>query len=68
MRILRRLLIAVAVIVGALAVVYLLRAPLLRVVGNFLVIRDPLETADIVFLLNGDVAVRPMHVAKLMQV
>ena len=41
------------------------RARLLAGIGNFLVIRDKLEAADIIFLLNGDPTVRPNQAAKL---
>lgn len=44
---------------------YLLRFQVLAGVGNFLVIHDKLESADLIFLLNGDPTVRPYHAAEL---
>lgn len=33
--------------------------------GNFLVVEDALEPADIIFLLNGDTTTRPYHASQL---
>jgi uncharacterized SAM-binding protein YcdF (DUF218 family) len=45
----------------------LLRVQILTGIGNFLIIQDPLEPSDIIFVLNGDVATRPFQVAKLVR-
>jgi uncharacterized SAM-binding protein YcdF (DUF218 family) len=45
---------------------YAFRTSLLREVGNFLVINDQLEPADIIMLLNGDTTTRPFHAAELL--
>jgi uncharacterized SAM-binding protein YcdF (DUF218 family) len=49
-----------------LALLFLLRAPLLRAVGGFLVVSDPAERADLIYLLNGDsrTTVRARHAAR----
>src|SRR5579871_2856318 len=44
---------------------YLFRIQLLLRIGNFLVVQDRLETADLILLLNGDVTTRPAHAANL---
>ncbi|MEO8592801.1 MAG: YdcF family protein [Candidatus Solibacter sp.] len=44
---------------------YFFRANAAAAVGNFLVIRDTLEPADLVLLLNGDPNVRPQLAASL---
>lgn len=44
---------------------YAFRATLLSAIGGLLVVRDKLEPADIIFLLNGDPTVRPDHAAAL---
>lgn len=66
-RSLKALLAAVAILflIGALA--YTLRAPLLTGLAGFLVVDDPLQPADIIFMLNGDVTTRPFHAAKLFE-
>jgi uncharacterized SAM-binding protein YcdF (DUF218 family) len=46
---------------------YLFRHTALAAVGNFLVIRDTLEPADVIFLLNGDPTVRPYRAAALLR-
>lgn len=65
MRTLRRLLLAMAFIICAIGALYLLRVPILTRVGTFLIVQDPIEPADIIFILNGDIATRPFQVAKL---
>ncbi|MEO8097297.1 MAG: YdcF family protein [Acidobacteriota bacterium] len=47
------------------ALAYTFRFQLLVGVGHFLVVRDKLENADILFLLNGDASVRPQYAAAL---
>jgi len=54
-----------AFIICAIGALYLLRVPILTRVGTFLIVQDPLEPADIIFVLNGDIATRPFQVAKL---
>ena len=44
---------------------YVFRFQELTGTGNFLVIHDELEPADLIFLLNGDPTVRPYHAAAL---
>ena len=51
----------------AIGGLYLFRARILTGIGNFLVIADPLEPSDIIFVLNGDVATRPFQAAKLLR-
>jgi uncharacterized SAM-binding protein YcdF (DUF218 family) len=45
---------------------YAFRTSALREIGNFLVINDHLEPADIIMLLNGDTTTRPYHAAELL--
>ena len=47
--------------------VYVFRVRLLMAMGDFLVIHDRLEPADIVFLLNGDTTTRPNYAASLIR-
>lgn len=47
--------------------VYLARVPILRGIERFLVLNDPLEKADFVFLLNGDTTLRPPRAAALVK-
>ena len=62
----RKLLILLLLPVLLLASLYAFRNSALAAVGNFLVVRDQLEPADIIFLLNGDPTVRPAHAAELL--
>lgn len=62
----RRALFALAAIM-LLALVYVFRAEALAASANFLVVRDKLDSADIIFLLNGDLTTRPAHAAKLLR-
>ena len=48
-----------------LASTYVFRDNLLAGIGDFLVIHDRLQPADLIFLLNGDVTTRPQHAALL---
>jgi uncharacterized SAM-binding protein YcdF (DUF218 family) len=61
----RKRLILLVLPVLMLAGLYVFRANALTAIGNFLVVRDKLEPADIIFLLNGDPTVRPGHAAEL---
>jgi uncharacterized SAM-binding protein YcdF (DUF218 family) len=56
---------AVAILLFALAAAYLLRFQEMRAIGNLLVVRDRVEKADLIFLLNGDPTVRPGFAALL---
>jgi uncharacterized SAM-binding protein YcdF (DUF218 family) len=49
----------------AVAALYLCRAPLLAQTAAFLVIRDRLEPADVVMVLNGDPNSRPFYACDL---
>ncbi len=60
----RPLILFLALIVGA-GLAYVYRTNLLAGVGNFLVVSDKIERADIIFLLNGDTTTRPYHAAEL---
>ena len=62
----RKLLILLLLPVLLLASLYAFRNSALAAVGNFLVVRDKLEPADIIFLLNGEPTVRPAHAAELL--
>lgn len=59
----RTILLAVVVLVPVL--VYIDRNNLLAEAGSFLVVRDNLEPADVIFLLNGDTTSRPYYAADL---
>jgi len=48
-----------------LTVIYLLRFDILTGMGTFLIVEDPIETADIIFVLTGEVSNRPLHAADL---
>jgi uncharacterized SAM-binding protein YcdF (DUF218 family) len=48
------------------ALLFLFRYQALAAVGNFLVVTDALEPAEIILLLNGDPTVRPAHAAELL--
>jgi uncharacterized SAM-binding protein YcdF (DUF218 family) len=61
----RKLLLAMAFVICAIGALYLLRGPILTAVGNFLIVQDKLEPADLIFVFNGDIATRPFQVAKL---
>ena len=54
-----------AVIVLFPILLYVFRFQALAGIGNFLVIHDQLEPADLIFLLNGDPTVRPYRAAAL---
>lgn len=51
--------------VALLVLLYLLRVNILTGIFDFLVIRDELAQADVIFLLNGDTTVRPALAANL---
>ena len=58
------LMLAILALCGSM---YAGRTELLSAIGNFLVVRDDLEPADIIFLLNGDATVRPQHAVTLLR-
>ncbi len=53
--------------IALLALFYVFRTEALAASANFLVVRDKLDSADIIFLLNGDLTTRPAHAAKLLR-
>jgi uncharacterized SAM-binding protein YcdF (DUF218 family) len=58
--------IVVAVLAALLAAVYLCRAPLLTGLAQALIVdSQPLEPADLIFVLNGDYNTRPFRAAEL---
>ena len=61
-----RLVLLAALILGP-SLIYLDRVNLLTDAGNLLIVRDKLEPADIIFLLNGDATSRPYYAAELFQ-
>jgi uncharacterized SAM-binding protein YcdF (DUF218 family) len=61
----RRILVLLLILILFPAGIYAFRLQVLRGIGNFLVIHDPLEPADVIYLLNGDPTVRPQHAAAL---
>jgi uncharacterized SAM-binding protein YcdF (DUF218 family) len=63
----RRFLILLAAPVVFAALLYGFRLSILTGIFNFLVIRDRLVPADVIFVLNGDTTVRPGLAANLFQ-
>lgn len=61
----RRWLIAVAVLLAALVLLWAGRWRLLALAGTFLVDANPAGRADLIFLLNGDLDTRPAAAADL---
>ncbi len=61
----KKLLVWMSSCIVLIAVMYTARTAILEGIGNFLVIHDRLERADIIFLLNGDPTVRPSRAAAL---
>jgi uncharacterized SAM-binding protein YcdF (DUF218 family) len=61
----RNLLIAVLSLLLLGTAAYVGRAAISRQVGEFLVATDPVEKADILYLLNGDHKIRPYRAAQL---
>ena len=61
----RRLLLSAAIPMLLIVFFYVFRTNVAAAVGNFLVVRDRLEPADLIFLLNGDPSVRPQLAATL---
>jgi uncharacterized SAM-binding protein YcdF (DUF218 family) len=54
-------------LVLVVALAYEFRTGLLYVIGDVLVVRDAMEPADAIFLLNGDVPARPTQAAELLR-
>lgn len=63
----KKALLAIAIMSCAIGGLYVFRASILTGIGNFLIITDPLEPSDIIFVLNGDAATRPFQAAKLLR-
>ena len=53
------------VFIALMTLLYLGRFRILAEIGHLLVVRDRLESADVILLLNGDVTLRPAHAANL---
>ena len=66
-RLLQSILQAIIVLVLLIALGYALRAQILTGVAEFLVVNDPLQPADIIFVLNGDYNTRPFQASELYQ-
>ena len=56
---------ALTLVVLSLLLLYVFRFQALAGIGNFLVIHDRIEPADLIYVLNGDPTVRPNHAADL---
>jgi len=63
-RLKRALTVLAALIVVSIGV-FLLRAPLLTVMARALVVRDPIRHADVIYVMGGNPAVRPVRAAEL---
>jgi len=57
--------IVLATICFIVILLYVFRRPILTRTGQFLVVNDPLERADIIFVLMGGMETRPFHAADL---
>lgn len=53
-RLLKKIILAAAVIGGSLILLFLFRVPLLRACGNFLIYEDKMEKVSVLFVLSGD--------------
>jgi len=56
---------AILAIVVCISGAYRFRAVLLPIPARFLTVRDVLEPADVIYVLNGDPNLRPAHAARL---
>jgi uncharacterized SAM-binding protein YcdF (DUF218 family) len=63
----RNILVASAVLLLLAVLVYALRAQILTGIADLLVVNDPLQPADIIFVLNGDYNTRPFRASELYQ-
>jgi uncharacterized SAM-binding protein YcdF (DUF218 family) len=61
----RNILVASAVLLLLAVLVYALRAQILTGIADLLVVNDPLQPADIIFVLNGDYNTRPFWASEL---
>lgn len=56
---------AVASLVGIVAILWLARAPILTAIARFLTVEDPVEPADVILMFPGEANVRPTRTAEL---
>jgi len=61
----RNILVASAVLLLLAILVYALRSQILTGMADLLVVNDPLQPADIIFVLNGDYNTRPFRASEL---
>jgi uncharacterized SAM-binding protein YcdF (DUF218 family) len=61
----RNILVAGAVLLLLVSLVYALRSQILTGMADLLVVNDPLQPADIIFVLNGDYNTRPFTASEL---
>jgi len=61
----RRLAVALVALCACLGLLWVVRVPLLRGVGQALVYEEGPPRADVILLLNGEVETRPFHAARL---
>jgi uncharacterized SAM-binding protein YcdF (DUF218 family) len=54
-----------AIVLGVLVLLYLLRFPILRAIGNYLVVEDPLVHADVAYVLGGGALDRGTEAARV---
>ena len=64
-RLLRNILIAGAILLLLAISAYAFRTSILTGVANYLIVSDKLQSADILFLLNGDYNTRPFYASDL---
>ena len=64
---LKIILIVILVILALSTTAYLLRVPLMTTMARLLIIDDPLQPAEIIYILNGEVNTRPFHAARLFE-
>lgn len=64
---LKIILIVILVILALSATAYWLRVPLMTTMARLLIIDDPLQPAEIIYILNGEVNTRPFHAAQLFE-
>jgi uncharacterized SAM-binding protein YcdF (DUF218 family) len=62
---LRNVLVAGAILLLLVVLAYTFRAPILTGVADVLIVNDPLQPADIIFLLNSDYNIRPFRASEL---
>jgi len=64
-RLLQRVLLAGIVLVLLIALAYAFRSQILTGMADLLVVNDPLQPADMIFVLNGDYNTRPFRASEL---